>query len=139
MENPPTPPPIPQDPAVFARPRQRPSTKLSNEKKERYKKAWIDVKEGRFNVYQAAKHYDLKQPTLWHWCQRTNVDGATPSVGRPCFLGSKLENNLKKWILEASSSGNSYLNKHCLQLYICNINCLKNNCRFSDHSSSVDI
>lgn len=63
------------------------------------------MKNGRFNVYQAAKHYGLSQPTLWHWCQRNDVNEIVPSVGRPCYLGNSLEEKLKKWILEAARTG----------------------------------
>lgn len=55
------------------------------------------------NVYQAAKKYELSQPTLWKWCQRDIID-SVPSVGRPCYLGH-LEKKHRDWILEAAATG----------------------------------
>lgn len=81
------------------------STKLSEEKKECLKSAWIDVKEGRMTMYRAAKEHNVSLSTLWKWCQRTDVDEAVPSVGRPCFLGAHLEHKLKNWIFEAARTG----------------------------------
>lgn len=81
------------------------STKLSDEKKECYKNAWIAVKEGKMTIYGASKQYDVSIKTLWNWCQRDNILEDTPSVGRPCFFGQNLENKLKQWIFEAARTG----------------------------------
>lgn len=78
--------------------RRRASTKLSENQKEKYKLAWIDVKEGRLNVYQAAKKYEVSQPTLHNWCKRDDIIESTPKSGRPCYLGS-LEDQIENWIL----------------------------------------
>lgn len=87
----------------------RHSTKLTQQKKENLLKAWTEVKEGRMTIYGAAKKYSIPNSTLHNWCQRSNVDELNPTVGRPCFLGSKLENDLKQWALEAIRTGN----RHC--------------------------
>lgn len=84
--------------------RRRASTKLSDSQKEKYKLAWIEVKEGRLNVYQAAKKYELSQPTLYNWCKRDDIIESTPKSGRPCYLGS-LEHKIENWILEAAATG----------------------------------
>lgn len=95
-------------PLVKSKSRIRKSTKLTNDKKELYKLAWNDVKEGRSNIYQAAKRYDINQSTLWYWCQRDDVDHSAPSVGRPCYLGKHLEEKMKNWMFEAAKSGNLF-------------------------------
>lgn len=85
--------------------KSRPSTKLSIEKKQLLKLAWTNVKEGSLNVYQAAKQYNVSCSTLRQWCAKDDVDHSLPSVGRPCYLGSDLEEKLKKWVLEAAKTG----------------------------------
>lgn len=114
MENPPVPASLSLSsriPLSVNQKRQRPSTKLSDEKKNVYKAAWVVVKEGRLNVYKAAKKYNLSHSTLWQWCQKNDIDDSIPTVGRPCFLGNQLEEKLKKWIFEAASTGKLLLNK----------------------------
>ncbi|XP_055303246.1 uncharacterized protein LOC129568930 [Sitodiplosis mosellana] len=81
------------------------STKLSEEKKNSLKNAWIDVKEGRMTIYRAAQVHDVNVSTLRKWCQRNDIDEQRPSVGRPCYLGKNLEIKLKHWISEAAKSG----------------------------------
>lgn len=81
------------------------STKLTEEKKENYKKAWIAVKEKNMTIYGAAKQYKVSISTLWKWCQRENIVEEIPIVGRPCFFGSSIENQLKEWIFEAARTG----------------------------------
>lgn len=78
------------------------STKLSEDRKQKYKSAWIDVKEGKMTIYKAAKEHNLSATTLWKWCQRDDIEECIPSVGRPCFLGPNLEMQLEKWIIEAA-------------------------------------
>lgn len=87
----------------------RPSTKLSKEKKELLKLAWSDVKEGRLNLYQAAKRHKIAYSTLRQWCQKDDVDHSLPSVGRPCYLGDILERKLMKWVLEAAKTGEFFI------------------------------
>lgn len=78
------------------------STKLSDEKKKQICLARSAVKEGRMTMYKAARQYNIPLPTLWRWCEVYDNDGELPAVGRPCFLGTKLESKLKQWILEAA-------------------------------------
>lgn len=80
------------------------STKLSDEKKQNLISAWTEVRKGTMSIYKAAKTYGIPNSTLYNWCERSNVD-ELPSVGRPCYLGSHLENKLKQWILEAARTG----------------------------------
>lgn len=78
------------------------STKLSEQKKQNLKSAWIEVTEGRMTAYKAAKIYNVSLSTLTKWCKRDDIVEVIPSVGRPCFLGTNLEMKLKEWILEAA-------------------------------------
>lgn len=88
--------------------RRNNSTKLSQEKCERLKKAWIDVKQNSMTLYGASKKYDVPVSTLWDWCQRNDIVDKTPTVGRPCFLGTALEDQLKNWIFEAARTGENH-------------------------------
>lgn len=81
------------------------STKKSEQKIEQLKKAWAAVKDGTMTMYKAANHYQVALSTLWDWCQRPDIIDKTPVVGRPCFLGSALEDRLKEWIFEAARTG----------------------------------
>lgn len=111
--SPPFPPPLPPPPAVFRIVRQssQKTTSLSEEKKELYKKAWEEVKEGTITIYGAAKNYGLSKSTLRKWCLRDELD-ELPTVGRPCYLGTALESVLKEWVLESHRLG-SYFNNFC--------------------------
>lgn len=83
----------------------RPSTKLSEQKRKVLEQARDDVKAGKMTTYGAAKKYNIPTSTLWQWCNRSDGDEGIPTVGRPCYLGSHLENKLKSWILEAVQTG----------------------------------
>lgn len=80
------------------------STKISKDKTEQLKKAWTAVKDGSMTMYRAANLHGVPVSTLWDWCQRTDID-KPPVVGRPCFLGTVLEDKLKEWIFEAARTG----------------------------------
>lgn len=79
------------------------STKLSDQRKKSMEMARKQVKERKLTIYRAAQLYKVPASTLWKWCQCDEDE--TPTVGRPCYLGSLLENKLKKWIFEASKTG----------------------------------
>lgn len=91
-----------------------PSTKLTKERKEIYKKAWIEVKEKRLTVHTAAKLYGLSKTTLTKWCRLDDLDDCVPHVGRPCYLGGQLEKVLEKFAVESAQLGNSKLFKDFL-------------------------
>lgn len=115
------------------------STKLSQEKSERLKNAWIAVKQHSMSLYAAGRKYDVPISTLWDWCQRDDIIDKTPVVGRPCYLGTALEDKLKDWVFEAAQTGkqNSCENladaEHNHSILI---SCL---IRFSNQLSTVDV
>lgn len=84
------------------------TTKISDEKKCLYIKAWNEVKEGKKTMYRAAKDYNLTFSTLWSWCQRDNINEEPPVTGRPCFFGQSLEKKIEKFAIEAGRTGNGY-------------------------------
>lgn len=84
---------------------KRHSTKLSEDKKQIIKDARNAVKEGRMTMYGASIEFNVPYSTLRKWCRRTDIEVATPSVGRPCYLGMNLEKKLKEWLLEAARTG----------------------------------
>lgn len=101
---PPLPPPLPSPPEVFQVSRQRRTTNISAEKREIYKKAWQEVKDGSITIYAAAKLYKLSKTTLRNWCLKGDIEDIV-GVGRPCYFGSDLETKLESWVLESSRLG----------------------------------
>lgn len=97
-------PPLPAPPLVFV-PSVRRTTKISEEKKQAYKRARELVHDGVLTIYAAAKQYGLSRSTLRNWCLMEDVDDL-PNVGRPSFLPSFLERKLADWVLESARLGN---------------------------------
>lgn len=81
------------------------TTKISDERKCLYIKAWNDVKEGRKTMYRAAKDYDLTFSTLWSWCQRDDINEEQPVSGRPSIFSQFLEKKMENFVIESARTG----------------------------------
>lgn len=108
MENYETPntPQLPQPPRSWIRKtKKNGKTKMSDEKKKLYVRAWTEVKSGRKTIYSAAKDYNLTFSTLWSWCQRDDIIEVQPTPGRPSFLGRDLEKQIENFVIHSQRTG----------------------------------
>lgn len=96
---------LPLPPENWIRKTKHGKTKMTEEKKNVYVRAWVDVKNGTKTIYGAAKSYNLTFSTLWSWCQRENITEVQPTPGRPSFLNKDLEKKIESFVLESQRTG----------------------------------